>query len=124
MKKIYIVSLLMVWCLAACEAIDGESPISIVQIENGFQIQAEVDNVDINSIDANRGNCAVMDYQSSMFGKSPKFPASLKFGETYVFSAVKVKPNGNIDELSDRLGFCNVAELTIDTSDGEWTWSF
>jgi hypothetical protein len=63
--------------------------------------KALVDNITINGIIVNRGNCIPL--------SSAKFPATIRFGE---------KRGLDIGQQ------CDVSEVTVSTNQGDWTFNF
>ncbi|WP_395662436.1 hypothetical protein [Aestuariivirga sp.] len=82
---------------------EDDLPIDVALGETEIHVQSKVDNVTIDSVTVNRGNCWIYPIYFSM-----KLPHALRFGETLILI---IDPN------------CNPIEIDVETDLGQFTFT-
>jgi hypothetical protein len=85
-------------------SVEEFSIVSGNRLLNFLRIRAATDNLTIDGITANRGNCKLIEPNH--------FPVTLKFGETTEATF-----------MDNCYGAENILEMKVDTTVGSWTWT-
>ena len=88
----------------------AESPVRIAvkgtQVVPEVRVMAVSDNITINEITVNRGNCQVLN--KNFVTNKPAFPVTLKYGQ----------------EMMVMAGTCTVMQVDVATSQGNWQMKY
>lgn len=115
-KLIQIASAAFVLSVGAYSFSDSTPDISPMDIKasteygqrNILEVTALEDDLQINNIVVNRGNCVV---KLGAFNQRPKhFPITLQYGQSLI---ARTSMRG-----------CNLREVTAETNKGNWTWTW
>lgn len=105
-----LIALTAVALLAACSSGEPQVNVQAYEVQNSIvvKVTSKADEITIEDMQVNRGNCKVKKYAEAM-NKGLTFPRTLRFGEAYEYYYHRP---------------CELTEVEVITDLGDWTWSF
>ncbi|ANS86556.1 hypothetical protein VSVS12_02817 [Vibrio scophthalmi] len=118
MRHTFITLALIASTFGSAQVLAGSAPLDIrvstAPTQHNIEITALANNLAINAVVMNRGNCEVQRsltrLQIIQNKPRPRFPVTLQYGQTIQAWALKSQ--------------CAVREIMVQTNQGDWTWTF